>query len=258
MRLKSNGGTMVVTKKAEISGYHAHVWYNKNAIANILALRNVIKQYPVTYDSDDKMFVVHRESVGKTNMEFRMHESGIHYYDPRNNESHLDDDEHLDDAEIPGVNAAAIPGVVYAAAIPGVASVKLPGVDDEVAANEIYDLDEPTTEIVCDDNLNAPADAQPAKPQGAVATKDGHNRNIVAAKEDGSDRNVEATNTVRNDVKATRRSAWIWTQTVTQLESHRVLNPDAHMFVIEDGYERAATKDGSEAATEVGHEAANE
>jgi hypothetical protein len=30
------------------------------------------------------------------------------------------------------------------------------------------------------------------------------------------------------------------------------------MFVIEDGYERAATKDGSEAATEVGHEAANE
>jgi hypothetical protein len=79
---------MVVTKKAEISGYHAHVWYNKNAIANILSLRNVIKQYPVTYDSDYEMFVVHRESVGKKNMEFRMHESGIHhYYDPRNDES---------------------------------------------------------------------------------------------------------------------------------------------------------------------------
>jgi hypothetical protein len=45
------------------------MWYNKNAIANILALSNVTKQYRVTYDSDDKMFVVHSESVGKPNME---------------------------------------------------------------------------------------------------------------------------------------------------------------------------------------------
>jgi aromatic ring-cleaving dioxygenase len=51
---------MVINKKAAISGYHAHVWYNKNAIANILALRNIIKQYRVTFDSDDKMFVVDR------------------------------------------------------------------------------------------------------------------------------------------------------------------------------------------------------
>jgi hypothetical protein len=35
--------------------------------------------------TDNKMFVVlHRESIGKHNMEFRMHKSGIHYYDPRN------------------------------------------------------------------------------------------------------------------------------------------------------------------------------
>ena len=32
------------------------------------------------------MFVVHRESEKKPNMEFRMHESGLHYYDPRNEE----------------------------------------------------------------------------------------------------------------------------------------------------------------------------
>jgi hypothetical protein len=54
------------------------------------------------------MFVVHRESAGKPNMEFRIHESGIHYYDLRNDESdfigtnahdppgaHFDDDEQL-------------------------------------------------------------------------------------------------------------------------------------------------------------------
>jgi hypothetical protein len=34
------------------------------------------------------MFVVHRESDSKPNMEFRMHESGLHYYDPRK-EDHL-------------------------------------------------------------------------------------------------------------------------------------------------------------------------
>jgi hypothetical protein len=51
-----------------------------------MALSNVIKQYRVTYDSDEQMFVVHRESEGKPNMEFRMHESGLHYYDPRNDE----------------------------------------------------------------------------------------------------------------------------------------------------------------------------
>jgi hypothetical protein len=86
MRLTSNGGTMTVTHKAKMAGYRTHVWYDKRAITNILALRNVIKQYRVTYDSDDQTFVVHRESVNKPNMEFRMHESGLHYYDPRNDD----------------------------------------------------------------------------------------------------------------------------------------------------------------------------
>jgi hypothetical protein len=220
MRLKSNGGIMVVNKKAEISGYHAHVWYDKNAIVNILALHNIAKQYRVTYDSDDKMFVVHRESVGNPNMEFRMHKSGIHYYNPRNNVSYIDY------TQIPGV---------YTAEIPGVDTVELPGVDGDAEhapeSVEVQDLDNTAREA----EPVAPAPiAQPAEPQGAV----------VAATEDGSDRNVEAANTVRNDVKATRRSARIWTQTATQLES-QWLNPDAHMFVIEDGTERPQHKSAS-------------
>jgi uncharacterized protein YodC (DUF2158 family) len=86
MCLKSNGGTMTVTHKAQMAGYHAHGWYDKKAITNILALRNVIKQYRVTYDSDNQMFVIHRESEGKPNMQFQMHESGLHYYGPHNEE----------------------------------------------------------------------------------------------------------------------------------------------------------------------------
>jgi hypothetical protein len=68
MRLKSNGGTMVVTWKATMPGYNKDVWFSTRAITNIIALSNLIQKYRVTYDSDNKMFVVHRESQGKTNM----------------------------------------------------------------------------------------------------------------------------------------------------------------------------------------------
>ena len=87
MRLKSNGGKMKVTHKGRIPGYHREVWVSKKAITNIICLKNLIKQYHVTYDSREFKFVVHRESEGRPNMEFRMHESGLHIYDPRKNES---------------------------------------------------------------------------------------------------------------------------------------------------------------------------
>jgi hypothetical protein len=32
------------------------------------------------------MFVVHHEPEGKPDMEFRMHKSGLHYFDPRDSE----------------------------------------------------------------------------------------------------------------------------------------------------------------------------
>ena len=83
MTLHSNGGTMTVSRKAKIAGYENDVWFSTRAITNIIALRNLIKQYRVTYDSDDLMFVVHRERHGKPNMQFRMHKSGLHYFDPR-------------------------------------------------------------------------------------------------------------------------------------------------------------------------------
>jgi hypothetical protein len=84
MRLKSNSGNMEVTCKSTMPGYTNDVWFSTRAITNIIALSNFIQQYRVTYDSDDKMFVVQHESQGKPNMEFRMHKCGLHYYDPRN------------------------------------------------------------------------------------------------------------------------------------------------------------------------------
>jgi hypothetical protein len=84
MRLKRNGGTMVVTRKATMPGYNKDVWFSTRVITNIITLSNFIQQYRVTYDSYDRMFVVHRESQGKTYMEFCMHKCGLHYYNPRN------------------------------------------------------------------------------------------------------------------------------------------------------------------------------
>jgi hypothetical protein len=83
MRLQSNGGTMIVNYKATMKGYLNEVWFNSKAITNILTLSNVVKQYRVTYDSEDKMFVVHRRQQGMPSMKFRMHRCGLHYYDPR-------------------------------------------------------------------------------------------------------------------------------------------------------------------------------
>jgi hypothetical protein len=50
---------MTVKHKAKMTGYHRDVWDDKKAITNILSLSNVIKQYRVTYGSDDRVFGYH-------------------------------------------------------------------------------------------------------------------------------------------------------------------------------------------------------
>jgi hypothetical protein len=82
MRLKTNAGIMLVSQKATLPGYNKKVWFRTRAITNIVALSNLIQQYRITYNSNDLMFVVHCEP-DKPDMEFRMNESGLHYYDPR-------------------------------------------------------------------------------------------------------------------------------------------------------------------------------
>jgi hypothetical protein len=86
MRLKSNGGSMMVSYKAKHPGCFKKAWFDAVALANIMALGNVIQLHQVTYDSNKMMFVVHREPQ-KPNMEFRMHASGLHCYDPRTEKS---------------------------------------------------------------------------------------------------------------------------------------------------------------------------
>ena len=63
-------------------GYNYDTWYNKDAISNMISLKNIIRQYRVTYNSYDQTFVIHREESSLPDMEFRMHRSGLHVFYP--------------------------------------------------------------------------------------------------------------------------------------------------------------------------------
>ena len=82
MSLRSNGA-MMVSHKANVPGYHRHVWLSEKSTTNIVFLKNLGYQYLVTYRSDETMFIVHRETHGNHNMKFRTHENGMHDFDNR-------------------------------------------------------------------------------------------------------------------------------------------------------------------------------
>ena len=86
LTLRSNGGSMEVQRIASIGKAKQEVWFSSKAITNILSIKDVIQTYRVTYDSYDQAFVVWREEKGLPNMIFRMHHSGLHFHDPKQEE----------------------------------------------------------------------------------------------------------------------------------------------------------------------------
>ena len=81
MILRSNGGEMVIDHKAVVAVYIKDLWFEKNSITNIFALKNRIQQCRLTYDSLNQIFIVHHKENNKTNIHFIINEIGIHYYD---------------------------------------------------------------------------------------------------------------------------------------------------------------------------------
>ena len=82
MRLHINGGGIVIDHKVVVEGYIKYVWFDKTSITNSFFLKNLIQQYRVTYDIPNQIFIFHHEENNKPNMQFRIHDSGFHYYDP--------------------------------------------------------------------------------------------------------------------------------------------------------------------------------
>jgi hypothetical protein len=81
IHMSSNGGGLCISKECKVLGYDFWVWFTKQAITNILCLKNLIHLYWVTYDSKRRMaFIVHQEEFGLPNMVFDMHPCGLHVY----------------------------------------------------------------------------------------------------------------------------------------------------------------------------------
>ncbi len=74
LRLSTNAGVMYCNEKGELKGY-GEVWYHKEAITNILSLKNVKKVYRVTYDSEGTdTFEVYRP---QGNLKFKCSPEGL-------------------------------------------------------------------------------------------------------------------------------------------------------------------------------------
>jgi len=81
--MSSNGGGLCISKERKVPGYNFWVWFTKQAMNNILCLKNLIRLYRVMYDSERRTaFIVHREEFGLPNMVFDMHPCGLHVYYP--------------------------------------------------------------------------------------------------------------------------------------------------------------------------------
>jgi hypothetical protein len=52
MHMSSNGGGLCIFKECKVPGYDFWVWFTKRAMTNILCLKNLIRMYRVTYDSE--------------------------------------------------------------------------------------------------------------------------------------------------------------------------------------------------------------
>ena len=75
---------MYVNQKEKIPGYNKRMWFRRRDITNIISLKNLSEQYRVTYYINKHMLIVYREVTDLQNMEFLMHDSGLHYYEPTN------------------------------------------------------------------------------------------------------------------------------------------------------------------------------
>ena len=51
MTVQVSGDTLAVTHKSKVSRYKQDVWFRKDDITKIIALKNLINKYLVTYDT---------------------------------------------------------------------------------------------------------------------------------------------------------------------------------------------------------------
>ena len=70
LNLESNSGSLPISEIANVKGLYEDVWFSMKAITNILSLKKVRNEFPVSYDGDN--FIIHRALQGYFNMVFKL------------------------------------------------------------------------------------------------------------------------------------------------------------------------------------------
>ena len=84
MKIISKGGELKVSQRGTLKNYQ-DVWYDPNAITNILGLHNVKKKgYLIFYDSDIEDAFVLTKPDGK-NVKFSPSPDGLYFHDTKKN-----------------------------------------------------------------------------------------------------------------------------------------------------------------------------
>jgi hypothetical protein len=72
LKLESNGGSLPILQIANVKGFNedVYVWFSMKAITNILSLKKVRSEFPVSYDGEN--FIIHCALQGYFNMVFKL------------------------------------------------------------------------------------------------------------------------------------------------------------------------------------------
>ena len=80
MQVIGNGGSITTNRQGHFKIF-GDVWFDEQAITNILCLKNTKKKYCITYDSaENGTFTVHKPDA---QLNFVMHQDVLHYDDTK-------------------------------------------------------------------------------------------------------------------------------------------------------------------------------
>ena len=81
MTVKRNGGTIKTTRKYYVKVY-GEVWFDERDITHIFVLKNFKKNFIVTYDRNNHVFLTVHNPSGQ-GVHFNIHKDGPHYHNTK-------------------------------------------------------------------------------------------------------------------------------------------------------------------------------
>ena len=85
--MTTNAGVLVTKKKCDIPNLGTY-WFNEKAITNIISLKDMVKQYQVTFDSEqERAMIVH---FPKKIVKFQQLNSGLYGMNPKDKNNKID------------------------------------------------------------------------------------------------------------------------------------------------------------------------